>query len=161
MNTSIEIEKGRLPLSQALSFITSGHAIFTLKSPTGNRFTYRADCPQGEKQEEAKTLFLKLLTGSNNETDYQYFGFLRKDDHGFWSFVHGKKSRISAEALGVVAFSFCFENVFKSGQERPDLEFWHEGCCCRCGRLLTDPESVSTGIGPECRKRKKKAAKKA
>jgi len=162
MNTSIEILPGQLPLPQALEFITAGHAIFTLKSKkTGARFTFRADCPPDEKQEQAQTLFVKLLTGSNNETDYQYFGFLRKQPGGSWQFQHGKKARITPDAPGAQAFSFCFSYVFLPGLERDDLEFWHEGCCCRCGRLLTDPESVEFGIGPECRKRKAKAKKQA
>ena len=161
MNTSIEITKGRLPLSEALNFITSGHALFTLKSSkTGSRFTFRADCKHGEKQEEASLLFVKLLTGSNNESDYQYFGYLRKQPDGSWNYQHGKKTRITPEAPGAQAFSFCFSHVFMPGLERDDLEFWHEGCCGRCGRLLTDPESVERGIGPECIKRKSKAKRR-
>ncbi len=30
------------------------------------------------------------------------------------------------------------------------LEVWHEGCCGKCGRKLTDAESIARGIGPEC-----------
>jgi hypothetical protein len=30
------------------------------------------------------------------------------------------------------------------------VEFWHEGKCCRCGRKLTVPASIASGIGPEC-----------
>ena len=26
----------------------------------------------------------------------------------------------------------------------------HEGRCCRCGRVLSTPESCDRGIGPEC-----------
>lgn len=29
----------------------------------------------------------------------------------------------------------------------------HNGRCSRCGRKLTDPESLRTGIGPTCRKK--------
>jgi hypothetical protein len=28
----------------------------------------------------------------------------------------------------------------------------HEGKCGRCGRLLTVPSSIESGIGPECSK---------
>lgn len=28
----------------------------------------------------------------------------------------------------------------------------HHGNCCRCGRVLTDPESIDRGIGPICAK---------
>jgi hypothetical protein len=30
------------------------------------------------------------------------------------------------------------------------VEVWHEGHCMRCGRALTVPESISTGLGPVC-----------
>ena len=32
------------------------------------------------------------------------------------------------------------------------IEINHAGKCCRCGRKLTHPESIKTGIGPECSK---------
>ena len=32
-------------------------------------------------------------------------------------------------------------------------EFWHEGRCGRCGRTLTVPESIASGVGPECQGR--------
>jgi hypothetical protein len=40
----------------------------------------------------------------------------------------------------------------------PDAEVMHVGKCCKCRRLLTTPESIQRGIGPECsgEKRKKK-----
>lgn len=34
--------------------------------------------------------------------------------------------------------------------ERIEAELVAAGRCRRCGRLLTDPESVSRGIGPDC-----------
>ena len=33
---------------------------------------------------------------------------------------------------------------------------FHEGRCMSCGRELTHPESITTGIGPECIKRMKR-----
>ena len=32
------------------------------------------------------------------------------------------------------------------------FEIMHEGRCCRCNRTLTHPDSIKTGIGPECAK---------
>lgn len=40
-----------------------------------------------------------------------------------------------------------------AGQDLPECEVWHEGRCGRCGRKLTVPESIETGIGPDCAKR--------
>jgi hypothetical protein len=32
----------------------------------------------------------------------------------------------------------------------PEMEVEHSGHCGRCGRLLTVPSSVQSGLGPEC-----------
>lgn len=38
--------------------------------------------------------------------------------------------------------------------EKVFSEYGHEfGCCCMCGRELTNPESVALGIGPVCREK--------
>ena len=31
-----------------------------------------------------------------------------------------------------------------------ELEVWHQGSCGKCGRPLTVPESIASGIGPVC-----------
>lgn len=33
-----------------------------------------------------------------------------------------------------------------------NMELYHEGVCSVCGRPLTSPKSLKTGIGPRCRK---------
>ena len=30
------------------------------------------------------------------------------------------------------------------------VQVWHEGRCGKCGRKLTVPESLTSGLGPEC-----------
>jgi hypothetical protein len=32
----------------------------------------------------------------------------------------------------------------------PELAVYHEGRCGACGRRLTTPESISSGLGPVC-----------
>jgi hypothetical protein len=43
--------------------------------------------------------------------------------------------------------------VWKNQELPGGYKIHHEGRCGKCGRLLTVPESVETGIGPECAKR--------
>jgi hypothetical protein len=33
------------------------------------------------------------------------------------------------------------------------MELWHEGRCGKCGRALTVPESIESGLGPVCESR--------
>lgn len=50
----------------------------------------------------------------------------------------------------VLGFTWVF-NKLKDGKDISDkVKFSHEGFCIRCGRHLTDPESVRLGTGPQC-----------
>ena len=138
-----------LSQSTALSFITAGKAIFTCKSlKTGNRFTYKVEAPKGKDAKDTAIFFVKVLTGSDNNTDYSFFGCVRRQN-GSVFFTPSAKSRISSEAPSVAAFRYVLQNL-AANREMPSVEIWHEGSCCRCGRRLTTPESVQAGIGPEC-----------
>lgn len=139
----------------AVAFMLAGNAYFTLRSArTGTRFTYRVSaakpkeggcnwchsnpcrCPQA--------YFVNLLTGSDNENDYQYMGLIKER-----MFRRTKNSRITETAPGFKAFVWAFTRLV-AGMMPAELEFWHEGRCGRCGRKLTVPESIAAGIGPEC-----------
>lgn len=127
----------------ALAFIRAGHARFTLVSGrTGTRFTYKVRrCDDAGKE----LWFVSLLTGADNEASYTYLGTLREQQ----SYVHGRKSRVGADAPGVKAFAWAYD-ALRNGVMPRELEVWHEGRCGRCGRALTVPESVVRGLGPEC-----------
>jgi hypothetical protein len=43
-------------------------------------------------------------------------------------------------------------NKLKTNKLPEFVEVWHEGKCGKCGRALTVPSSILTGIGPECSK---------
>jgi hypothetical protein len=122
-----------------------GHALFTLKSlKSGSRYTYKVTAPRDENKDDPNVLFVSVLTGSDNTHNYKYIGYIKKEE-----FIYGVKSKIGFSAPSVIAFMYCFD-LFKKGQENKLLEIWHEGKCCRCGRTLTVPESIESGIGPEC-----------
>jgi len=65
-------------------------------------------------------------------------------------YSHGRRSTISREAKSAIAFTWVW-NKLSAGQMPEDLEVWHEGRCSKCGRQLTDPVSISVGMGPTCR----------
>lgn len=143
----------KLTPASHLSFITGGNAYFTMKNrETEVRFTYHVAIPDDQKPETARIWFVGLLTGTDNTSDYSYIGYLRRSDTGKFYFTYGKKSGIKSDAAGVVAFTKVFNGLLANGLTLPKLEIWHEGRCCRCGRKLTVPESIESGIGPECAK---------
>lgn len=144
--------KRKLSPGHELAFITAGDALFTVRnSNTGNRFTYNVAIPNDQKPESASIWFVSVLTGCENTSDYSYIGWIRKDNAtGKFFFKYGVKSRVGENAPSVVAFDFIFNKLLVPGFGKPNLEIWHEGKCCRCGRTLTVPESIESGVGPEC-----------
>jgi hypothetical protein len=123
-----------------VAFILAGNATFTLKSErTGTRFTYRV-----RKSEDGRVHFVSLMTGSDNESSFQYLGTIRDR-----AYQHGRKSKIGESSPGAMAFSW-FHAHLQTNRLPPQLQVWHEGQCGRCARKLTVPESVERGYGPEC-----------
>jgi hypothetical protein len=136
--------------SLAVPFLVGGNAIVTFESrKTGARFTYRirlADPRQGGDREPPH--FVSVLTGPNNGHDYDYLGAIFQKK----VYVHGKTSRIAADAPSAVAFAWAWRHL-SAGKMPEGLAVWHEGRCGRCGRRLTTPRSLATGLGPVCERR--------
>lgn len=128
----------------ALQYMLAGRATVTLVSKkTGQRFTFKIKSPK-EANDDAPR-FVNLLRGADNEGDYSYMAtiFSRKDLR--WS----AKSKVEQTAPSAKAFQWAFNKLI-AGQLPDQLEIWHEGRCGKCGRKLTVPESIATGLGPEC-----------
>lgn len=141
----MEISEERQALSHenAKRFILAGNATATFVSPTGNRFTYRI---RAKEVEPEKVLhFVSVLTGSNNEEDYQFIGTI----FGGNTFKHGRKARIGCDAPSVRAFMWAFPRIVADA-DLQGMEVFHEGTCGACGRKLTVPESIESGFGPVC-----------
>ncbi len=123
--------------SDALSFILAGKAIVTfLNTQSKNRFTFKVS-----KAKEGDFYFVSLLTSPET---YQYIGTV---SNGI--FRLGKKSKVSGDAQSVKVFDYVIKKL-KSNTLPNFIEIWHEGKCGRCGRALTVPSSIESGLGPEC-----------
>lgn len=121
--------------------VLAGNAIFTiLNTESGVRFTFKVVKPN-----EKTPHFVKVLTGPDNKSDYTYLGTIFQESN----YRHGKKSSISKNAPSAVAFAWFWLHIDEL-ERFPSLQVWHEGFCCACGRSLTDPDSISRGIGPVC-----------
>ena len=142
MTTSAQIHN---PLA-IRSFILGGHARFTLVSKkTGARKTFEVE--RNPESANSPLYFVRLLTGSDNTTDYRYLAMLM-------DFPDGLRVKRNTDGWGLeacVAFEWLIRQVdVVNGRDLDQCEFWHEGRCCRCGRALTTPESIRLGIGPKC-----------
>jgi hypothetical protein len=130
----------------ARTFALAGDARLTLVSEkTGVRFTYRVTCKRDDKGAINSPHFVALLTGADNNSDYSFLGTIFDNT----SYRHGRKSRVSPEAPSAKGFAWAWSFLVR-GELPPACEVWHEGRCGKCGRALTDPESIKTGLGPVC-----------
>ena len=127
------------------NYLFAGKACVTLRSQkTGARYTYKIS-----HKKDGDISFVSLLTGPNNETDYRYLGLLPDDDATRLRGVGRGKSCAQPDAPSARAFQYLLDYVWGTASGA-GLEVWHEGRCGRCGRKLTVPESIESGIGPEC-----------
>lgn len=134
------------------TYTTAGNATITIKSKkTTQRFTFKIKKPATPKGKVK--YFVSLLNGPINTKDYVYLGHIN-DQNQTLVYCHGKKSKITELANSAIAFRWFWEKLIRdNSQALSQIEVWHEGTCCRCGRTLTVLESVRNGIGPECSKK--------
>lgn len=121
-------------------FILAGKAFFTLVSlKTQMRYTYRV-----VKHKTKDIWFVSFLRGPDNTKDYGYLGIVKNR-----RFTLTGKSSLSGTSGPVVAIKW-FMDVLADGGSTDHVEFYHAGRCGRCGRMLTVPDSITMGYGPEC-----------
>jgi hypothetical protein len=126
------------------NFIFAGKATFTVRSATsGKHWTFRI-----KRKKDSDIYFVSLLTGSNNDEDYSYLGYL-KSYAGDISYNTSPKSCRKREDAAHSVIQFLL-NSLEAATLHPKFELYHEGKCARCGRTLTDPNSIERGLGPEC-----------
>lgn len=115
------------------TFIFAGNATFTLESvATGTHFTYKV-----KASKDSRVHFASVLT---NPDTYTYAGLLSA--RGL-SATHNSK-------IGAAAPSFRGLDWFMRNLDSEQVKFRHAGCCGRCGRQLTTPESIDRGLGADC-----------
>ena len=133
-----------LPKDKIKEFVLAGNAIITLQSgKTGQHFTYKItrDSNQG-------TLYtVRLLYGADNTHDYTYIGCYSSNTKVFY-LISLYSSRLEyARPPAIRAITYFFNHI----DNIPDKLYVYHNCRCgRCGRLLTTPESIERGYGPEC-----------
>jgi hypothetical protein len=128
------------------NFIVGGNATLTLESEkTGRWFTYRIK--KLKNDEENSTFFVSVLTASDNEASYTYMGMI--SNKGKMTFKLTKNSKIGETAMSYKAFEIFF-NLLQVNKVHDDMNVYHSGVCCVCGRKITVASSLKNGIGPFC-----------
>lgn len=130
-------------------YILAGKATFTVSGRT-SRFTFRVsrkEAEPGSRYGSEPTYFVGLLSGPDNTADYRYVGIL---DPVTGHVRLTRNSKVTEQAPSLVALRWTLRFVWAARPLPAPAAIYHEGHCGRCGRALTVPESILTGIGPEC-----------
>lgn len=135
-------------------FITAGQAIFTVSNGRVH-YTYYVYQPDPTTQYPHPAHFIQVLVGPNNTEDYRYMGMLtRMDDPLGPGIKLTSKSKYQEGNLVVTVARWALQVIWQQHSGKymvPDpFTILHIGQCGRCGRPLTTPESLATGLGPDC-----------
>jgi len=144
-------------------FVMAGKSIFTLEIPhewaaehdCNAHYTFKVVLKEGNDGSNGKPksddiYFVNLLSGPDNGSDYSYMGVLNK---GTGNVVLTRASKITKECMSYRLLNRLLANLWAGTEQKildAGFDVHHEGRCGRCGRKLTVPESIKTGLGPEC-----------
>ena len=137
------------------NFVTAGNATFTLELPQewayshGCKPHYTYKVRKKEGRDCKPVFFVSILSGPDNESDYRYIGILTFDGQ----IRTTAKSALQPTAMPVRLLNRTLNLLWKgdlTDLQEAGFKLHHENKCGRCGRKLTVPESIETGLGPEC-----------
>ena len=118
----------------------------TITYPDGSHRTVRIHTQKEHATFAPGERIISLLTGPDNRSDYEQFGFVKGDGRVIvWKKHRGEEGRPSRrEELVVILMRLVHGDV-------PGYELHESRHCRKCNKVLTDPESIAVGLGPTCR----------
>lgn len=144
----MENEGHVLTLNSAKQFITAGKAIFTISNGNGKHFTYKIRKVKLPGR-DFESYFVYVLTDSDNESSHSY-AYMGALDPARMILRLTQKSKFKDENQSVRVVRWALGHIYQGKPFPAGYAIRHEGRCGRCARLLTTPESIDTGVGPEC-----------
>lgn len=133
-------------------FVLGGRAVFTIQEPDGKHHTFRITRKDPENG-YPEAWFVGFLSGPDNTRNYTYLGKL---DRFTFQVSTTAKSEQYRDSFKLKLLNRVLTRIYAGDAESIEQHGYkvhHEGKCCRCGRALTVPESIESGIGPECAQR--------
>lgn len=141
---------GNIELNHALAYMLAGKSEFTLHSTKVNKdFYYKLTKKAKLDNNEEYIYFLNIKQGS----EWVYAGVVWYDNKdNTFKFAKGAKGTLDNNNLNVKSLLFVLNKLYRKEEVQHCLVF-HSGKCGVCGKKLTTPESILTGLGPQCAKR--------
>jgi hypothetical protein len=123
-----------------MKFVLAGKAVFTVDNGKGEHFTYKIT-----KHKDKNMYFANVLSGGDGV--YSYMGIF---DTTRFNVVKGNKG-IESTCKSVKVLEWAIRVVRGVSALPVGYDIMHSNMCGRCGRDLTDSESIRTGLGSTCR----------
>jgi hypothetical protein len=129
------------------NYVLGGNGVVTLTSDvSGEHHTYSFQSPHdnsySDKKFDADVIFIRTLV---NDGEWVYVGMYKGG-----RFKLTAKSNFKVDSPIVKGVAYIFKMIINPDYADERMHLLHEGICCRCGRPLTNPESIELGIGPVC-----------
>lgn len=127
-----------------MEYILGGKSEFTLsqevegKKPIQSRYRVTAN-------DTRDFYFIYVWDGQK----FQYQGYFGLRSRMIKKAKNLRDDEVDPKSLKALEWVFCHADKLPRC-----VHIYHNGKCSRCGRKLTDAESLRTGLGPTCRKRR-------
>jgi hypothetical protein len=139
--------------------VLGGNSTFTIVfGESVGRYTFKVKSNKKDRDSnwstgnQDKSLYwvsVKIGPGDGYD-DYLTIGRLVKNIDGEYKFLPAHDKRNGKMHFAAVMFRSFWIPLENGCRLFPGWEFYHATTCCVCGRKLTVPESIVSGIGPEC-----------
>lgn len=127
---------------------------FTFTNPLGEHRTFQIKTQNKEAKFAPGKRIVALLTGPDNDSDYQGFGFIENNQVRLWNSKITPAFKWYARMLSLLGGMAETDSEDIKGRifiQNRVYEFSGSKRCVVCNRTLTDPESIKLQIGPICR----------
>jgi hypothetical protein len=119
-------------------FIFAGNALFTVvNEDTKNHVTIKI-----KKHKDEEIWFVTTLSGHN----YVNIGTCFSDK----KFKVKKDGILNIGDQKIKVFEWLLDTFLNNQDKYPMVKVYHHGKCGSCGKKLTTPNSIKSGIGPVC-----------
>ena len=146
MRSNRPLTRKSITPEQFRNFIFAGRSVFTLEnSETGNYLTFKVKQIKKNYKEVPGQFAIECKTLGDKAHGYKFLGFVDLNERKF------KKRYWDANFVGFKTWVWLLKNLERL-EDFTKLAIYHEGRCCKCGMPLTVPESIDSGIGPDCKK---------
>ena len=144
VNRSARMPATHLISSSALNIVINAEArnngaTFTIRSKaTGKDFTYAIS-----RSEYMGKWYTHV------KVEQSYLNFVRLGTY-FRGRITNKRNEVHTPASDAIAFALAKVEAGQAEWLDTVMETMHTGHCLRCGRPLTDANSIERGLGPTC-----------